>query len=537
MRPQFSTHIVTTLLAIWCGATACAQSFREPKIPEVPTEPLAVSDDLTQSVHSGGQASNQDGFVPRDGGDSLGLVPVQPRNGQLPGQAVDMLTTPEGSGGRSQRDQRLLNQIREGNFEDAVPGLDPAENGPMTIRQRYPDGKDQLIRQVIQDENGNYVNHGPWRLYNQRRELVARGQFDNGLMDGTWERWHPANSGGMFSKEPFTKFEGPFISTATFSDGKLDGVWIISDRNARKILEVPYRDGKRHGPATWYYPNSQRLRTVNFRNGFLDGPLMEWDEQNRIVRNDEYINGQKVVRVTSFFAPNQLKSETYYLDGKLELGGEDSWWDGEPAEYVNDGIRVQHGPTVAWHANGQRKMAGQYKDDQRVGLFVWWHENGTRALAGRYQDGLKTGTWTWWHKNGMKSIEGEYKRDEPVGQWTWWNAGGEVEYREDFGQGRDSTGDLPDPIDDGVSTDSTDPTTELEMGAPPEGNLPGEREEIRPYPGDDDEDPAVEDGSTAAGNVLEDEPGGADPDPFGNDPNDTNGTGPDDDGGLSTVLW
>ena len=125
-------------------------------------------------------------------------------------------------------------------------------------------------------------------------------------------------------------------------------------------------------------------------------------------------------------------------------------------------------------------MAGQYRDDERVGQFVWWHENGTRALAGRYDDGFKIGKWEWWHPNGMKSIEGQYDDDEPVGQWTWWNEDGDVADRDDFGEGRDSMGDLPDP----------DAATDEESGQdgdisekPPEGGVPDDdREEIRPYP-------------------------------------------------------
>ena len=469
------------------GGALLAQDFRQPVIPGVTAVPSTFVGELQQF---GGSAVKDDrsSFVPDSGGDSLGLVPVRPRNS---GAQDAAMYAPEYSGGRTERDRRLLNQIREGNFEDSVPGLDPVEEGPRTIRQRYPDGKVQLVRQVVQDREGNYINNGPWRLYNRRGELMARGQFANGFMDGTWERWHPASVGGMFASEPFTNFAGPFISNATFSKGKLDGVWVISDRNSRKILEVPYRNGKRHGPATWFYPNSERLRMVNFRQGLLDGPLMEWDEQNRVTRNDEYIQGQKVVRQTTFFAPKQKRSETYYLEGKLVLEGEDSWWDGEPAEYVLDGIRVQHGPTVAWHSNGQRKMAGQYRQDERVGTFVWWHENGTRALAGRYREGFKNGTWTWWHANGMKSIEGKYDDDVPVGEWKWWGEDGDVTQTDDFGVGVDSTANLPEPNSDESEVQSSDTTGRIDATGqsddrsemsknPPAGEMLDGLEEIRP---------------------------------------------------------
>ena len=540
MHRKLNSVIVIAACALLLDtSTASAQNFREPVIPDVPGTPLTITGDFQQSGNFNSPAlnsgppilnSSQSGFVPQAGGDSLGLVPVSPRNSAQQGIGRG---EQEFSGGRTQRDRRLLDQIRSGKFEDAVPGLDIAEDGPKTIRQRYPDGKIQLIRQVIQDDNGNYMNNGPWRLFNPRGEVVARGQFVNGLMDGTWERWHPAGSSGMFTSEPFSKFEGPFISTATFSKGELDGVWIVSDRNTRKILEVPYRAGERHGPATWYFPNSERRRMVTFRNGLLDGPLMEWNEQNRVVRNDEYIEGQKVVRVTAFYAPKQKRSEIYYLEGKLVLEGADSWWDGEPAEYVLDGVRVQHGPVLAWHSNGQRNMAGQFRDDERVGLFLWWHENGTRALSGRYDDGFKNGKWTWWHPNGMKSIEGEYDDDEPVGQWTWWNEDGDVADRDDFGQGRDSVGDLPDPNaqTDEVSGHEDDDDGGVNMGDnPPEGGMPTEREEIRPYPdpfGDNEYSQGGDGAESESGDVAESESG---------DSSDETRSTDSQDGGLPELL-
>src|SRR5262245_2176489 len=33
------------------------------------------------------------------------------------------------------------------------------------IRERYPDGKVRVERQVTLDADGNYVNHGPWKWY------------------------------------------------------------------------------------------------------------------------------------------------------------------------------------------------------------------------------------------------------------------------------------------------------------------------------------------------------------------------------------
>ncbi|MEM9413267.1 MAG: hypothetical protein AAGA30_19310, partial [Planctomycetota bacterium] len=328
-------------------------------------------------------------FVPAGGKDGFGLIPVRPR-GKANATGMPQVA-PNENLGRTINQEKILDRIRSGNFENDNESI-TISSKPQIIRQRYKDGKIQLVRQVIQDENGNYYNDGPWRLYNRSGQLMASGQFSDGAMDGSWERWHAANSGGIFQTQPFSQYKGPFISTATFNQGNLDGVWVISDQYRRKIIEIPYKNGKRDGTATWWYPSSERMRVANFRNGELDGALREWNTDNQLVRNDEYVRGQRVVRETVFYRPKQKSSESYFLDAELSLEEADNWWDAEPAEYVRLGSRIQHGPTFAWHDNGQKKMSGHFKNNVRVGRFMWWHPSGQKALMGRYdEDGKKNG--------------------------------------------------------------------------------------------------------------------------------------------------
>ena len=497
--------------------STCAQEFRQPNINLGDSAEFGNQDLLSLAPASPPQQQQRahQNFVPgrTDGGLELG--PVKPRGKAGNGPT---LLRPDFSTGRSGEQERIIDQIRSGNFDNGSNGIE-RRRGSQIVRQRYENGRDQLVRHVMQDEDGNYFNHGPWRLYNRRGEVVASGQFANGAMDGTWERWHQSNSSGMFSTEPFTRFQGPFLSNATFSNGKLNGVWVITDQSRRKIVEVPYVNGKRNGTAIWWFPENRKMRVINFKEGILDGPLFEWDAQQKLVRNEEFIRGHKVVLQTTAYRPQQKSEENYFLDSKLELDGEDSWWDAEPAQYVESGERFQHGPAFAWYPNGQRKMAGQYREDVRVGSFLWWHDNGQRALAGRYEDGLKTGTWIWWHENGMKSIEGIYDSDQTVGEWTWWDEQGQVANREDYGDGSDSTGELINPFDgnspsaDGAEDDGDAsesgmaPFKAIESGeggdefdeqesiqdTPPESGLDG-MEEINPQeiPGMDDE---VDEGS------------------------------------------
>jgi hypothetical protein len=96
-------------------------------------------------------------------------------------------------------------------------------NGREIIRQRYPDGKVQIEREVEQDEEGNYYNHGFWRVKSPDGTIVAQGEFEQGEMSGIWERKHTRDSSPLFQALPFRLFQAPFNSTATFAKGKLDG--------------------------------------------------------------------------------------------------------------------------------------------------------------------------------------------------------------------------------------------------------------------------------------------------------------------------
>lgn len=341
--------------------------------------------------------------------------------------------------------------------------------GREVIRQRYPDGKIQIVREVAQDGEGNYFNHGRWQLFNRQGEVLAEGNFQEGLMHGYWSRWHPKSGSAVFSTPPYNQFPGPYFSTATFDRGQLDGLWTLFDRQRRKIFEIPYRDGKRNGTATWWFPNGLPMRQVTYADNLIDGSLKEWTPENRLVRHDEFIAGRRIVRETSLYVAKQAKeTENFFLDSRLELGGEDDWWAAQPASYFPSGDRTQHGPALAWHASGQLKMKGQYRNGKRTGAFTWWHPNGQKQLEGTYRDGLKSGTWTWWHENGLRAVQGQHRDDQPVGVWTWWDDTGRVESETNY-----------DDLDDAESVVDLNAATPADEES--ESDPQGEPEEVLPY--------------------------------------------------------
>lgn len=294
------------------------------------------------------------------------------------------------------------------------------------IRQRYPDGTVQVLRYVRQDESGNYFNDGPWKLFNPKGQMLAEGTFENGLMQGTWSRWHPANAEGIFRAPPLSSHQGPFLSVASFNRGKLDGVWTIYDRSKRKLFEMTYVDGQRDGAATWWNNEGTIVRQIHFQSGLLEGDAMDYDASQKPVKQTTYVGGRRVYSEVAKHRGGDKKSEDFFLDAKLVLNGDDNWWDAKPAEYTRVGEPVKDGATRAWYENGQLRMEGNFHENQRQGVFRWWYSNGQQQLVGTFQMGRKAGEWTWWHENGMKEVQGSYADDEPVGKWSWWDENGKL---------------------------------------------------------------------------------------------------------------
>jgi len=335
------------------------------------------------------------------------------------------------------------------NFEQLQDLQDGGGGVREVIIQRYPNGNPQIERQVIQDEQGNFLNDGYWRVYSQsgNQDVIAAGNYRRGKMHGMWMRKHAKESSPLFQTVPFSLFEGPFISIAMFQDNRLEGMWTIMDEGERKIFEMPYQAGTRNGTASWFYPSLNKMREVTFRDGLIHGRLREWDEQKKLTRDEEFIEGRRLIRNVTYYRPQQAESETYFLEGQMQTLGTDNWWQAQPARMTTEGQRVQHGPINLWHDNGLPKMKGEYANGVRVGKFTWWHPSGTKQSEGVYQEGKKNGRWTWWHANGMKSSEGLFDDDSPTDSWTWWDQEGKVIERRTFGEAQQTEEIFPDPFD------------------------------------------------------------------------------------------
>jgi antitoxin component YwqK of YwqJK toxin-antitoxin module len=369
---------------------------------------------------------------------------------QLPAQAQQR--TPW-QGQQSYRSS-LLNDEERGIPADIHTGT-PGEIE--VVRERYPDGKVKVERQVTLDDNGNYVNHGAWKMLTPNGEVSAEGQYNMGQRVGLWSRWVGRNESPTFGELPFNQFKAPYNSQVNFTDGQMDGDWLITDANHKKCLQISLKSGQRNGPAITWLPNGKVYRQATYDQNVPVGDVMEINEKSgELVRADSYIDGRKVTTKVSYHSggsQRQKKTESTYLAATTVQQSPDEFWNFRLAKYNTTGKDLKHGPSKAWFANGKQQFEGSYQNGKKSGSFTYWHENGQIAATGEYKEDRAEGIWVWWHKNGQKSAVGRYQNGTLIGEWKWWNEEGRLTKQHEYDGSESISSQEKDSFDIGERPD------------------------------------------------------------------------------------
>ncbi len=300
------------------------------------------------------------------------------------------------------------------------------------IQERFPNGALRVEREMIQDEEGNFLRHGIYREYDLKGTLIVEGEYRMGQREGIWQRLHTAAESPLFQTAPYKDFSGPFLSQVNFTNNRLDGKWIIADSQQRKISEISFTRGERNGPAIWYYPNGVVMTQISYEEGRVHGEIVSWGSDSTVLAKEKFKHGRKVSVRIDYFSKDTKRREVNYLDAMLYARTPDDWDKALLATFETRGQDEKHGPFTTWHASGNVARKGEFRYNLPVGKIEYWYENGQRQMEGEYVDGKSDGIWTWYHANGQKSIVGEYRDGVAIGQWTWWHEDGKVAKKADF---------------------------------------------------------------------------------------------------------
>mgnify|MGYP001058601010 FL=1 len=305
--------------------------------------------------------------------------------------------------------------------------LEPLGRQTEIIRERYPDGKIRIERHVTQDENRNYLNHGPWTMWDRQGNIVAQGKYHFGRQDGQWVRRYFVPRDSLLQQPWLQGFERPVTSVINFVDGQLHGPWTIVDARGRPVATWNFENGQLHGPATWWFANGQKMRIANYVRGVPHGDFTEWRPNGTIVSQKRYEEGRSFTRVTKYDRTGNLLVEGWHVNPVEEHRLGYDWWAGELLidVAVTEGESLRTGIwTYYYYPTGQKQYEGEFHEGDAIGVHTWWYPNGQRSTRGNYHAGKPHGTWTWWYANGQRRIEGRYLNGEYDRGWVGWTEQG-----------------------------------------------------------------------------------------------------------------
>lgn len=293
-----------------------------------------------------------------------------------------------------------------------------------SIQQRDAAGRVRVRREVSLNADGDYLNHGAWRAWDAEGQLIGQGRYAWGEPTGAWSRWADRQDSPLLATEPFTGFTAPFLSQATYRDGKLEGAWSIFDAEARLVSQIDFRQGRRHGEAVLYTPAGQVFRRSRFAEGLPVGEVELRTAENGLQPAATYAAGRQHFERVTQHPSGALKSRERWLGPLTRAVTHDDPWRLSFARYEATGEEIRHGVRESWWPNRQPKLRAEYEQGRAVGVARWWHPNGQLALEGSYENGLAEGDWSWWRENGLRAAACRYAGGKPAGEWTQWTADG-----------------------------------------------------------------------------------------------------------------
>ena len=181
------------------------------------------------------------------------------------------------------------------------------------------------------------------------------------------------------------------------------GAFSLYPHTGQKEYKGSFREGRRDGLHTYWYPNGQKQIEFTFDHG-KQLYFKSWNEQGELKTslNETYFTPVGTANLAELATDNE---------GRLCYKIDKNPYSGKVYEF---------------HFSGRKERESNYKDGKRYGLDIGWHENGKKQWEANFKDGMKDGLGIWWHKNGQKTTESNWKDGKVVeGSRKYWNSKGE----------------------------------------------------------------------------------------------------------------
>lgn len=226
------------------------------------------------------------------------------------------------------------------------------------------------------EKDGKEVKHGVFREFHPNGNRKTLGEFSYGNKTGTWTAW--ADNGTKVLEEgylnglrqgPVQKWyvNGQIAYEGHFEDDKPVGERLEWYMNGSKMARTVYtRKGENiHALRSTWFDNGKEASSATYINGKLDGLEIRWHKNGRKRSESAYSAGQKNGPSREWYPDGKEKSSDHYNMGKKE-GSSIEWYDNGQKKAEGAWKNGRDGRWTYWEKDGSVGEEVTYKAGKRV---------------------------------------------------------------------------------------------------------------------------------------------------------------------------
>ncbi len=351
------------------------------------------------------------------------------------------------------------------------------------LRTGKPDGywKAYYENGILKAEGNrkNFALDSVWKFYTEEGLISLEISYANGLKNGIRRTYQKEEIIEDFFvddlREKQTKIffnDGTLKAVIPYLNGLENGTALEYNHDGVIILINEYKkgfllyreyinrtdpNGLKQGLWKEFYTNGKVKEEITYLNDKKNGYLKKYDSLGTLLSIEKYINDEPVLYAEEL-KEYELRRD-YYPNGQIRIEG--SYYNNKPdgirrefdslgnvvkgyifvdgvlyGEGIIDRLGKKQGQWKEYYENGQLMASGVYKNNLRVGNWLFYHRNGNIEQKGSFSaNGLPDGEWNYYYESGNLLKKEFYDKGDQEGEYVEYNEDGEIIVKGSFEDG------------------------------------------------------------------------------------------------------
>jgi antitoxin component YwqK of YwqJK toxin-antitoxin module len=176
------------------------------------------------------------------------------------------------------------------------------------------------------------------------------------------------------------------------------------DTNGQLLSEQFYKEGKLHGPSSYFSSQGTLLSRHWFIHGKREGKACFYTPEGNLVSIQTYRDGLLDGNQKSFYPTGNLKSLLQYKSGQLHGDVYLYYPDGALKRELHFEEGKRHGFERLWNEVGLLTIEAEFEQDKPKGIARQWYANGNLALETFYDEESQSYVVREWDESGFPSL-------------------------------------------------------------------------------------------------------------------------------------